>query len=161
GRLKAYSSSERASPEWPAPTARRFSAARRAGKRPGSSSCSKAACHEGDTLDAKGSTKCVGALKRKGKEGTAMAGLSNLCWRYPPRIAFQLKFDESSLRMAARVALHPRGSRRPTQWLHLLHFGRVRAGHHAGGGRPDHRAVGDERLPEGSARPHARGHRHP
>ena len=37
--------------------------------------------------------------------------------------------------------------------------GRLDARHRAGRGRADHRAVGDERLPEGGARPHAVGDR--
>jgi hypothetical protein len=60
-----------------------------------------------------------------------------------------------SLRARAGLALHPRRPRHPPQRLHLLHLRRLDARHRAGRGRAHHRAVGDERLPEGSARPHA------
>ena len=39
--------------------------------------------------------------------------------------------------------------------LHLVHLRRLDARHRARRGGADHRAVGDERLPEGGARPHA------
>ncbi len=66
---------------------------------------------------------------------------------------------ELSLRVADRLAIHPRKQARQPQHVHFVHFHDLDAWHRPRCGGADRRAVGHERLPEGSAGPHAVGSR--
>ena len=61
--------------------------------------------------------------------------------------------------MADWLALHPRRQTHDRQRLHLLHRAGVDVGHRARRRGADRRVVGDERLSERGARPHAVGAR--
>src|SRR5260363_90488 len=63
--------------------------------------------------------------------------------------------NEASLRMADRLALYPHWQTHRRKWLYFLHFADFNGRHCAWRQRPDYCVIGDERLPEGSARPDA------
>ena len=74
---------------------------------------------------------------------------------HPRRAQTFFSNHANSLRTGPGLALHARGPRHAAQRLHLVHLGRVHAGHCARGGGAHHRAECDERLSERGARPHA------
>src|SRR5690606_40922665 len=66
--------------------------------------------------------------------------------------------DATPLRTLHRPSLHASQSARGSaKRLHLVHLRAVGRRDRARRGRADHRPVGDERIPEGGARPHAVG----